>query len=107
MLLSVPLGFEYEATCRRAEHVLAAKANEADIANLLDAIFDAIEPVEVHYQWRPQLSDAGDELVLEAAVKWSGGCDFHIQPKRLRRRSGAFWDRGSEPCRTRLRRIRT
>ena len=23
---------------------------------------------EVHYQWRPQLTDAGDEMVLEAAV---------------------------------------
>ena len=26
------------------------------------------EPVEVHLRWRPQLRDAGDELVLEAAV---------------------------------------
>jgi putative PIN family toxin of toxin-antitoxin system len=68
MLLSVPLGFEYEATCLRAEHVLAARATEADITNLIDAIIDVIEAVEVHYQWRPQLSDAGDELVLEAAV---------------------------------------
>jgi len=27
-----------------------------------------VEPVEVHYRWWPQLSDAGDEMVLEAAV---------------------------------------
>src|ERR1700710_735415 len=67
MLLSVPLAFEYEATCMRAEHVLAAKAKEKKIKNLIEAIFDLIEPVEVHYQWRPQLSDAGDEMVLEAA----------------------------------------
>ena len=68
MLLSVPLAFEYEATCMRAEHVLAAKANEEEIENLIEAIFDIIEPVEIHYQWRPQRSDAGDEMVLEAAV---------------------------------------
>lgn len=28
----------------------------------------AIEPVEVRFLWRPQLSDANDEMVLEAAV---------------------------------------
>jgi putative PIN family toxin of toxin-antitoxin system len=68
MLLSVPLGFEYQATCLRAEHILAAKASETDITNLIDAIFDVIEPVAVHYQWRLQLSDAGDEMVLEEAA---------------------------------------
>jgi hypothetical protein len=26
------------------------------------------EPVAVHFLWRPQLRDAGDEVVLEAAV---------------------------------------
>jgi predicted nucleic acid-binding protein len=28
----------------------------------------ASEAVEVHFQWRPQLADANDEMVLEAAV---------------------------------------
>jgi len=57
LLLSVALASEYEA-----------KATEADLTNLIDAIMDVIDPVEVHYQWRPQLSDAGDEMVLETAV---------------------------------------
>lgn len=73
MLLSVPLAFEYEATATRAEHLYAAKATEADVTNLIDAIIDVIEPVYVDYQWRPQLSDAGDEMVLETAV--NGGAD--------------------------------
>ena len=68
MLLSVPLAFEYEMTCTRAEHLLAAQTNEAEVRRLIDAIIDVIEPVEVHYQWRPLLSDAGDEMVLEAAA---------------------------------------
>lgn len=51
-----------------AEHRLAANASEREVRNLLDAIFDVVVPVEVHYQWRPQLTDAGDEMVLEAAV---------------------------------------
>ena len=68
MLLSVALAFEYEMTCTRAEHLLAAQASEADVRQLIDAIIDVIQPVEVHYQWRPLLSDAGDEMVLEAAA---------------------------------------
>ncbi len=68
MLLSVPFAFEYESTAMRAEHLLAAKASWADVANLIDTIIDVAEPVEMHYRWRPQLSDAGDEMVLEAAV---------------------------------------
>ncbi len=68
MLLSVAMALEYEASCMRAEHLLAARATENDVQNLLDSIIDVIEPVAVNYQWRPQLSDAGDEMVLEAAV---------------------------------------
>ncbi len=68
MLLSVALAFEYEATCSRPEHRLAAKVSEAEVGNLMDVIADVAEPVLVDYLWRPQLRDAGDELVLEAAV---------------------------------------
>jgi len=72
-LLSVALALEYEAICMLAEHRLAAHASERDVKNLLAAIFGVVVPVEVHYQWRPQLTDAGDEMVLEAAV--NGGAD--------------------------------
>ena len=67
-LLSVALALEYEAICMLADHRLAANASAEDVTNLLDTIFDVIVPVEVHYQWRPQLTDTGDEMVLEAAV---------------------------------------
>ncbi|MCX6604105.1 MAG: putative toxin-antitoxin system toxin component, PIN family [Acidobacteria bacterium] len=67
-LLSVAMALEYESICMLAEHRLAANATSHDVRNFLDAIFDVIVPVEVHYQWRPQLTDSGDEMVLEAAV---------------------------------------
>jgi putative PIN family toxin of toxin-antitoxin system len=67
-LLSVAMALEYEAICMQAKHRLAANASEWDVRNLLYAIFDVIVPVEVHYQWRPQLNDSGDEMVLETAV---------------------------------------
>ncbi|HEY1936115.1 MAG TPA: hypothetical protein VGG99_29260 [Acetobacteraceae bacterium] len=48
LLLSVTLAFEYVSACLRAEHLLAAKANEADVRELIDAIIDVVEPIEVH-----------------------------------------------------------
>ena len=68
MLLGVALALEYEAVCMLAEHRMAAGATEAEVQNLLDGLMHIATPVEVHYQWRPQLNDAGDEMVLEAAV---------------------------------------
>ena len=73
ILISVPLGFEYEAVCTRPEHLLAAEATAQDMLNAVDAIIAHARPVEIHYQWRPQLHDANDEIVLEAAV--NGGAD--------------------------------
>jgi predicted nucleic acid-binding protein len=68
MLLTVALVLEYETICMMAEHRLAASASARDVQDLIDALVEVAEAVEVHYQWRPQLSDAGDEMVLEAAV---------------------------------------
>ena len=68
MLLTVALAFEYETACTRAEHLHAAQATEGDIHRFIDAIIDVAELVDVHYQWRPQVSDPADELILEAAV---------------------------------------
>lgn len=73
MLLSVAMVLEYEATCLLPEHRLAANASADQIQNVLDALIDVATPVEVHYQWRPQLTDPGDEMVLEAAV--NGGAN--------------------------------
>ena len=68
MLLSTALLLEYEAVCLRAEHQLAAGLSAAEIRLFLDGLAFLAEPVAVHFQWRPQLRDAGDEMVLEAAV---------------------------------------
>jgi putative PIN family toxin of toxin-antitoxin system len=68
ILISVALALEYEAICQLPEHRLASNASAEDVQNLLDALIGMAVPVDVHYQWRPQLRDAGDEMVLEAAV---------------------------------------
>lgn len=68
LVMSVPLVIEYEATCRDAEHRLAAGLSEAEVGIFLDGVAALGEPVESHFLWRPQLRDAGNEMVLETAV---------------------------------------
>jgi putative PIN family toxin of toxin-antitoxin system len=68
MLANVALALEYEATCCRPEHGVAAGLSPAQVGVFIDAVIALAEPVETHFLWRPQLRDPGDELVLEAAV---------------------------------------
>jgi len=68
MVVNVALALEYEASCRRPEHGVAAGLSPAQVDIFIDAVIGLAEPVETHFLWRPQLRDPGDELVLEAAV---------------------------------------
>ena len=68
---SVSLFMEYEAVCTRPEHLAASCLNAQQIGLFLDGLASLVQPVEVHFLWRPQLSDPADELVLEAAVNAS------------------------------------
>ena len=67
-LATPALFLEYEAVLKRPEHLLAMEASVVEIDRFLDTFADAIQPVEIHYHWRPQSSDPNDELVLEAAI---------------------------------------
>lgn len=73
LIVSVPLAIEYEAVCRKAEHLLAAGLDHAEAGIFLDAVIAMAQPTETYFLWRPQLRDPGDEMVLEAAV--NGGAD--------------------------------
>ncbi len=67
-LASVPLMLEYEAVLKRPEHLQVENRNIEMIDAFLDALSLFIEPVHLHYLWRPQLRDAADEMVLETAL---------------------------------------
>jgi putative PIN family toxin of toxin-antitoxin system len=67
-LVTTSLFLEYEEVLLRAEHRLVTRMSEADVAGFLAALASASEGVEVHFQWRPQLRDPADEMVLEAAI---------------------------------------
>ena len=42
--------------------------SETDVGGFLAALASAAEAVDVHFQWRAQLTDPADEMVLEAAI---------------------------------------
>lgn len=68
-LLATPALFlEYEAVLKRSEQRAAHDLSLTEIDQFLAALASACRPVEVSFQWRPQLSDPNDELVLEAAI---------------------------------------
>lgn len=73
LLLSVALALEYESVCGRPEHRLASGLSAKQVEFFVNGVIAMAEPVDIHFRWRPKLSDPGDELVLEAAV--NGGAD--------------------------------
>jgi putative PIN family toxin of toxin-antitoxin system len=68
LLATPPLFLEYEDVLKRAEQRLAHGLSPEAIDEFLAELAALIEPVEVHFLWRPQLRDPNDEMVLEAAI---------------------------------------
>src|SRR5262249_56284248 len=67
-LATPPLFLEYEDVLKRPEHRLAHGLSLEAIDEFLAELAALIEPVEVHFQWRPQTPDPNDEMVLETAI---------------------------------------
>jgi putative PIN family toxin of toxin-antitoxin system len=67
-LATPPLFLEYEDVLKRPEHRLVHGLTPEAIDEFLAELAALIEPVEVHFQWRPQARDPNDEMVLEAAI---------------------------------------
>ncbi len=68
MCCSPALFLEYEDVLTWAEQLAASGLQRADVDAILNELASLISPVTTHYQWRPQLRDPSDEMVLEAAV---------------------------------------
>jgi putative PIN family toxin of toxin-antitoxin system len=67
-LITPALFLEYEAVLKRAEHRLVHGLDLEAIDRFLAGLASACKAVDVSFQWRPQLSDANDEMVLETAI---------------------------------------
>jgi len=76
MLATPALFFEYEDVLLRQEQRESHGRSVEEIDLLMRNFATLIVPVQVHFQWRPQLSDADDERVLEAAI--NGRADWIV-----------------------------
>ncbi|KTT25240.1 putative toxin-antitoxin system toxin component, PIN family [Pseudacidovorax intermedius] len=77
VLLATPaLWLEYEAVLKRDTIARMHGFSAAEVDTLLDTFAAFARAVRLHYLWRPQLNDAGDELVLELAV--NGQADWLV-----------------------------
>jgi len=74
IVLSTALLFEYEDVVRRSQKELGL--SDRDIEDLLDGLCRVCERQKVYFLWRPCLSDAKDDLVLELAV--AAGTDYIV-----------------------------
>ena len=68
MEVSVAMVLEYEEVVTRREHLLAGNLSEVEALTVIDALAALALPINIHFRWRPQLRDADDEMVLEAAI---------------------------------------
>lgn len=68
MCCTPALFLEYEDVLKRADQLHASGLWVEDIDAILNELAGLVLPVTTHYQWRPQLRDPADEMVLEAAA---------------------------------------
>ena len=61
ILATPPLFLEYEEVLKRPEHRLAHGLTPEAVDEFLAELAALIEPVELHFQWRPQGPDPNDE----------------------------------------------
>jgi len=67
-LATPALFLEYEEVIYREEHRVVHGLSDELLEEFLLGLAAMMTPVRVYYQWRPQMMDADDELVLEAAL---------------------------------------
>ena len=66
--LSVPLVLEYEDVLKRPDTLAATSLMIEEADTVLDVLCLRGNEILIHYLWRPQLTDAKDDMVLELAV---------------------------------------
>ncbi len=73
-MISVPLVLEYEDVIQRQRAHLGLF--NQDVSDFINSLCALAQHHEIYFLWRPFLSDANDELILELAV--SAQCDYIV-----------------------------
>ena len=68
LLASTAIWLEYEAVMTRPSQLDAMQLNATEVRDALAALAAVAEQVLIHFLWRPVLTDAGDEHVLDLAM---------------------------------------
>jgi putative PIN family toxin of toxin-antitoxin system len=72
--LSVPLVMEYEAVSSR--FLDEFNIDQRNLDHIIGYLCSVAEKRQIHYLWRPFLSDPKDDMALEVAV--AGRCDYIV-----------------------------
>ena len=83
-LISTTLFLEYEAVSNRDKIKELCPLSEDEVRELLAAFFSVCELVQIHYLWRPNLIDEGDNFLIELAVAGNAECIISNNLKDLR-----------------------
>ena len=73
ILLSTALLLEYEEVLTRPEHMQVHNFSIPEVGEVLDTLAARADRIGLYYDWKPQLRDANDELILAVAI--NGGAD--------------------------------
>lgn len=73
-VITPALMYQYEDVARRHGNTPGLSAD--DVASILELIYQRSHRQFVYFSWRPLSPDAGDDLVLEAAI--AAGCSFIV-----------------------------
>jgi putative PIN family toxin of toxin-antitoxin system len=106
LLVSTSLLVEYESVLRRPQHLARARATDADVMEILDALAGVCVPVVFDYTWRPTGAHGDDELVIETAINGHADVLATFNLKDMRRAAALFGFDAQRPGAV-LRRIRT
>jgi putative PIN family toxin of toxin-antitoxin system len=68
LLASTAMWLEYEAVMTRSSQLAAMQLNATEVRDALAALATVAEQVLIHFLWRPVLTDAEDEHVLDLAM---------------------------------------
>ncbi len=68
LALTPKLFWEYESVLTREEILRLIQADLGEIELVLNALLALAQQSDVHYLWRPNLRDEGDNHVLESAL---------------------------------------
>ena len=105
VIASTALMLEYEDVLLRPETLEKAGVSALDALAFLDGFCSVCRPVAVRVRWRPQSTDAGDDLVIDAAVNGLADVIATFNLRDLRAPAARFGIVTEPPADT-LRRIR-